>query len=562
MTMKKKITFSILFIVGFCVGTCFSQTILSGVFHSVGICRNGTVSSWGSNSSGQLGDSTITDSWTPVAVKHLAGATVIAGHGAASVLALKNDTVWAWGSNAYGQLGDSTTTTRRTPVRVKHLSNVKTIETGEMHCVALKKDGTVWTWGRNVFGALGDGTTTDRWTPVQAQGLTNVVAIAAGKYHTVAVKSDGTVWAMGGNGDGEIGDNTQISKSVPTQVIGLTGIVSVGCGAFHSLALKNDSSVWGWGKDDNGQLGDSTTTWPTLLAVKVKHLSSVIYVQGGGFHSLAVKKNGTVWAWGYNGYGELGDNTTTDRWTPVQVSGLSGVTVVSAGAFNSVALKTDNTVWGWGYNGSGALGDNTNTDRLTPVQSGVSLLCPITLLPIELLNFSAKMLNGSVALQWTTASETNNDHFTVERSHDAENFETIGTIKGAGTTSQMINYSSFDEQPFIDISYYRIKQTDYDGKYSYSQIVAVEKTQNFIGYIFPNPATGSFAIELNSPDKNMALVVMQDMLGREVYSSHVNILSGSNIVRVDPGENISAGIYYVIASSNNNIYKHKLIIEK
>lgn len=308
-------------------------------------------------------------------------------------LALKSDgTVWAWGANDTGQLGDGTTTLQRnTPVQVRgpggvrYLTNVVAIAAGIRHSLALKSDGTVWNWGLNTYGGLGDGTTTDSNTPVQVKGLggvgylTGVVAIAAGAGHGLALKSDGTVWAWGWNLRGQLGDGTTANRTTPIQVQGsggvgfLTGIVAVATAGQHSLALKSDGTVWAWGWNWAGQLGDGTTT-NRATPVQVSALTGMRAVGAGGDHSLGVKSDGTLWAWGRNDMNQLGDGTTVDRTTPVQVTGpggvgyLAGIESASGGAFHSLALMSDGTVWAWGRNVEGQLGNGTNTDESTPVQ--------------------------------------------------------------------------------------------------------------------------------------------------------------------------------------------------
>jgi alpha-tubulin suppressor-like RCC1 family protein/subtilisin family serine protease len=231
----------------------------------------------------------------------------------------------------------------------------------------------VWAWGRNLNGTLGDCTTTQRATPQQVGGLKNVTDVAAGCDHSLAVKDDGTVWAWGWNGHGQLGIGTSDldAHASPVKVSGLSGVTDVAAGCSHSLALKDDGTVWAWGLGENGQLGDGTATKRTS-PVKVSGLSGVAEVAAGSFHSLALKDDGTVWAWGYNNSGQLGDGTTTMRTSPVQVSGLSSVTDVAGGG-HSLAIKDDGTVWAWGPNSAGQLGDGTQTDHTTPVQvSGLS----------------------------------------------------------------------------------------------------------------------------------------------------------------------------------------------
>jgi alpha-tubulin suppressor-like RCC1 family protein len=297
--------------------------------------------------------------------------------------------VWAWGSNGAGQLGDCTTTNRTTPAQVGDLSGVTDVSSGCYHSLALKDDGTVWAWGDNYYGQLGDGTTTDRYTPVQVGGLTGVVDVAGGCYHSLAVKDDGTVWIWGANYWGQLGNGTwerDVAHPTPAQVGGLTGVVDVAGGFHHSLALKDDGTAWAWGDNEYGQLGDGTTTIIRTTPVKVSRLSSVKSLSGGGLHSLALKDDGTVWAWGANYYGQLGNGTRDydAHPTPAQVileggtGGLSGVKDVAAGGLHTLALMDDGTVLAWGYNGHGELGIGytSSGDSTYPVQVRANLSWP------------------------------------------------------------------------------------------------------------------------------------------------------------------------------------------
>jgi alpha-tubulin suppressor-like RCC1 family protein len=277
--------------------------------------------------------------------------------------------VSAWGYNWFGQLGDGTTFNRDTPVQVQNLSGVAAVAGSSVHSLALKSDGTVWAWGYNGVGQLGDGTTFNRDTPVQVQNLSGVTAVAGGGGHSLALKSDGTVWAWGYNRNGQLGDGTTFNRDTPVRVQNLSGVTAVAGGASHSLALESNGTVWAWGDNAFGELGDGTHT-DQVTPVWVQNLwfgFSVTAVAGSSVHSLALKSDGTVWAWGSNNYGELGDGTTFNRDTPVQVQNLSGVTAVAGGASHSLALKSDGTVWAWGDNQQGQLGDGTTFNRHTPV---------------------------------------------------------------------------------------------------------------------------------------------------------------------------------------------------
>jgi YD repeat-containing protein len=289
-------------------------------------------------------------------------------------------TVAAWGNNDSGELGNGTTIRSSTPVPVSGLAEVAAVAGGSDHSLALRTDGTVWAWGYKGLGALGDGTRTDSSTPVPVSGLTEVTAIAAGHSHSLAVRADGTVWAWGSNRLGQLGDGTQSDSSTPVRVAGLSEVVAVSGGGDHSLALRADGTVWAWGYNAYGQLGNptptdgSTANWSTT-PLAVSDLSAVTAIAASGYFNLALRTDGTVWAWGYNGFGQLGDGTTTDSWRPVPASGLSEVTAIAAGPAGShaLALRTDGTVWAWGHDGYDQLGYRKTTAASPPVAvSGLS----------------------------------------------------------------------------------------------------------------------------------------------------------------------------------------------
>ncbi len=235
--------------------------------------------------------------------------------------------------------------------------------------MALKSDGTVWAWGHNQFGQLGDHRYADRHTLVLAHGLTGAIAISAGTVHTVALRDDGTVWTWGRNCSGQLGIGSQFTvRSTPTQVDGLTGVVAIAAGNHHTVALKEDGTVWAWGRNSDGQLGDGSFTnrW---TPVQIQHLDEVTAITAGGMHTLALRDDGMVWAWGRNEQGQLGEGPTwaIRRSTPVRVHRLIGARAMAAGFAHTVALKSDGTVWTWGWNGHGQLGDGSTTDRAAPV---------------------------------------------------------------------------------------------------------------------------------------------------------------------------------------------------
>jgi len=199
---------------------------------------------------------------------------------------------------------------------------VVAVAAGASLSVALKSDGTVWSWGRNDMGQLGDGTTTTRLAPVQVSGLSGVSRIAAGTIHGLALKSDGTVWAWGYNAYGQLGDGTTTDRSVPVQASGLSGaVVSLAAGSEHSVALKSDGSVWAWGVNSNGQIGDGTSTTRSA-PIRVSGLTNITSIAAGVENNLAIDRNGTIWAWGHNWFGQIGDGNTMIVSVPTETIGL------------------------------------------------------------------------------------------------------------------------------------------------------------------------------------------------------------------------------------------------
>ncbi len=430
--------------------------ISAGRISNLALKNDGTVWAWGNNASSQLGDGTTTGHRTPIQVPNLSNVMAIAEGRTHSVALLGDGTMWAWGGNGNGQLGNGTTSTLSTATQVAGVSGATAIAAGDAHTLAVNgADGSRWAWGKNSNGQLGDGTTTQRLSPVAVASPAGrvSVAVSAGAAHSLVLLDDTTVWGSGLNTSGQLGDTTIAQRTTSvlatvlltqpaTQIVaagsaatlsvtvadptvvtfrwnGPGGVISGATsssttiasaqtgdagayyvevldangtvintsavatltvfanttpatgvavvGANHTLTIANDGTVWAWGLNTNGQLGDGTTTSHNA-PVRLSGFTSIAGIAGGASHSVAVKTDGTVWAWGLNTNGQLGDGTTTQRTSPVQVSGLSWVTAVSAGEAYSLALRSDGTVWSWGLNSSGQLGDGTITQRLTPVQ--------------------------------------------------------------------------------------------------------------------------------------------------------------------------------------------------
>ncbi len=279
------------------------------------IAEDGTLWSWGVNNYGELGDGTKENKSTPVRVqqKTEAGAFIdnttkwkaVSAGGAHTVGIDIDGTLWSWGGNGNGQLGDNTTTYKSIPVRVQKTGTIwKAVSAGILaHTVAIDRDGSLWTWGINGNGQLGDGTTAHKSTPVRVQqkteegafedNTTKWKAVAAGVYHTVGIDSDGTLWSWGGNGNEQLGDGTNGSKSIPVRVQkkteegafedNTTKWKVVVVGNDHTVGIDSDGTLWSWGQNNAGQLGDGTEGFMT--ANKSHPRTSTAEDRGGSFCS-------------------------------------------------------------------------------------------------------------------------------------------------------------------------------------------------------------------------------------------------------------------------------------
>ena len=363
--------------------------------------------SWGYNNYGQLGNNSTTNSSIPVPVDVtgvLAGKTVIGmASGLYHSLALCSDgTLAAWGYNNSGQLGNNSTSTSSIPVPVVMSGvlagkMVTVIAACNYHSLVLCADGTLAAWGSNNYGQLGNGTTTNSWVPVVVD-LTGVlagrrvIAIAVGNDYSLALCSDNTVAAWGYNNTGQLGNGTTTASKVPvlvnqTGVLAGGTVIAIAAGGSHNLALCGDGAVAAWGSNYSGQLGDGTTT-NSKVPVQVNQTGvlankTVTAIAAGGSHSLALCADATLAAWGSNGYGSLGDNSTLNSYVPVRVDQTAvlanrTVTAIAAGGSHSLAACTDGPPAAWGGNTYGQLGNfsSTNSSVPVPVMANMNGLVP------------------------------------------------------------------------------------------------------------------------------------------------------------------------------------------
>lgn len=289
--------------------------------------------------------------------------------GTHSSFARKGDgSIWGWGSNSLYRLGDGTEQTRFVPSPLINFIGAADISSSYSHTIILLSSGAVMGCGLNNLGQVGDGTYDTRTTPVFIS-IDGVKAIATGGAHTIALKNDGSVWAWGFNDCGQLGLGVSASDIIlPFQVSSLSNVVAIAAGEKHSVAVKSDGTVWAWGTNYRGQLGNGGTENENV-PVQVVGIDDAVAVAAGQDHSLVIRSDGSLWAWGYNLFGQVGDGTYTNTNKPVQVKGLSNVVAVDAGSTFSIALTNDARVWTWGSNGAGELGDGAiNNSKNTPGQ--------------------------------------------------------------------------------------------------------------------------------------------------------------------------------------------------
>jgi alpha-tubulin suppressor-like RCC1 family protein len=328
---------------------------------------------WGYNQTGAMGDGSTTDKSSPVQIGSLLTWKNPPHIGKATSAAVDNEgRLWTWGRGSNGALGHGNTTTLSSPTQVGALTTWQSVQVGATACLAVKTDGTLWSWGLNTAGQLGLGNTTNYSSPVQVGALTTWLTVAGGQYFSAAIKTDGTLWAWGNNSQGSLGNSaigTNISS--PIQVGALTNWLRVAAGAYMCAAIKTDGTIWTWGYNTVGQLGQGNTT-RTSSPVQVGALTTWTSIEPGGYTVLALKTDGTLYAWGNNNYGDLGVGDTTNRSSPTQVGSLT--TWASAASFgnNGIAIKTDGTLWTWGRNNYGSLGLGNTTQYSSPVQVGTN----------------------------------------------------------------------------------------------------------------------------------------------------------------------------------------------
>ncbi|MBK8077313.1 MAG: fibronectin type III domain-containing protein [Kineosporiaceae bacterium] len=337
-------------------------TLAAGYDASCGLRATGALWCWGSNDYGELG-------LDPETRARQIGATstwTTLGGGADHGCGITGGTLWCWGNNATGDLGDGSTINRPSPTQIGAATTWTGVAHGSNHGCGVRSDHTLYCWGDNGFGQQGSGDYTDHPAPTAVTGTT-WASVSAGTEITCAIRADASLWCWGHAYIGQGDLNNQLS---PVQVSPGASWANVSVGGNVTCAVRTDGTLWCWGVNTSGQVGIGNTSSPQNSPVQVSvGVTTWSRVAAGGNSACATRTDGTLWCWGLNSHGQLGDGTTTQRTSPVQVSG--GVTTwntVSVGSSHACATRTDDTTWCWGSNGFGQLGLGDLTNRTTPTQ--------------------------------------------------------------------------------------------------------------------------------------------------------------------------------------------------
>lgn len=353
--------------------------IAAGGGHTCALLQSGGVACWGRNSAGQLGNGATTDQRTPVAVTGLAGVVSTLAAGANHTCALlQSGAIQCWGDNTNGQLGDGATVSRPTPAPVIGLVAAATaLAAGTNHTCAILVDGRVQCWGDNARGQLGDGSREDHPTAVLIRNVSDtIVRVTAGNFHTCALAADGDLYCWGTNNRGQLGNGTMESSRTPLRVPGTPGdATALGAGVDHTCAIFKAGAVYCWGSNRARQLGQDApgiATIPRFIQPAAQEngvapVNGLPAIAGGRYHTCLITPSRGVQCWGRNSNGQVGDGTQLPHSRPINVSGLSsGVTALALGAEHTCALLQHGGVQCWGSNQFGQLGDGATTERLTP----------------------------------------------------------------------------------------------------------------------------------------------------------------------------------------------------
>jgi len=347
--------------------------VSAGTDHALGVKSDGTLWAWGNNTMGQIGDGSSQPRYRPVQVGTAANWKQVAAGSAFSFALNKAGLLYGWGDRSGGKIGDggASTGVQPIPIQVDPTHTYTTVSAGRGFALGIQTDGTLWAWGDNTFGQLGNnGAPTGKAIPVQVDSPNTYIAIAAGDLHALAIRTNGTLFAWGDDAAGKLGDGTTTQSNTPIPIDPTATYAAIAAGGTHSLGVRKDGSLWAWGDNTQGQLGTGGGPSTSSVPIQVGTLTTWKAMAAGTDYSLAVQTDATLWEFGSNSSGQLGDGTMTGRVTPVPVIGTPGgwalLSAHPSQTAYALALQNGGSAWGWGANGSGQLGDGTLTVKFSP----------------------------------------------------------------------------------------------------------------------------------------------------------------------------------------------------
>ena len=352
-----------------------SSTISLGYSHSAAITEDGSLYLWGDNDYGQLGNGTEEDSSIPIKIMDNVAAVSLGTEHSAAIT--EDGSLYLWGNNDYGQLGNGTEEESSTPIKI--MDNVVEVSLGGRHSAAITEDGSLYLWGDNYRGELGNGISggdrygynkgIDSSTPIKI--MDNVATVSLGPHHSAGITEDGSLYLWGYNYSGQLGNSTTEDSSTPIKI--MDNVATVSLGMEHSAAITEDSSLYLWGYNGEGQLGNGSTN---NSSTPIKIMDNVAAVSLGYWHSAAITEDGSPYLWGENNFGQLGNGNSggyfmdydegIDGSTPIKI--MDNVAAVSLGFFHSAAITEDGSLYLWGNNDDGQLGNGTTRKSSTPIK--------------------------------------------------------------------------------------------------------------------------------------------------------------------------------------------------
>ena len=367
----------------------FYNTISVGWETTAAITTDGSLYTWGRNKHGQLGHGDNEDRLTPAKVEGISNVIAVSMGDSHSVAITADGSLYTWGFGGWGQLGHGDNDARLIPTKVEGISNVvaigisgETMHTERNYSAAITADGSLYTWGYNSKGQLGLGDEKNRLSPTKVQSISDAIALSVGHEHMAVIVADGSLYSWGYNATGQLGLGDENNRLIPTKVTGISGVVAISMGYIHSAAITSDGSLYTWGSNSYGKLGLDTRVGKIYIPTKVEGLSNVVSVSSGTYHSAAVTADGSLYTWGEGGRAAvalgLGDEVKQEKRSPEKVTTISNVAIVSRGIDTGAVVTSDGSLYVWGWNQYGQLGNGTKEHQATPVKVMSNVKLPTT----------------------------------------------------------------------------------------------------------------------------------------------------------------------------------------